>query len=472
MGNEVFSNLCSASLIKETALVPVIPNVFFYLNDEDLAADYGGVDGNYIAGNRSEAQKSIKKALPAPVGTINIDVEPATFGHFLNGVCGGFASGAYLPITAPSGAFTVGETVHDSTPVTPITGVVAFDGGDYLLITGASGDFLTGGTLTGETSSKTATITRFDAAVYGHAQNLPVTLDETYTLQFNYVNNAIRFYNVRFTGFDAVGMSDNKITCGVKCMCGGQFRHAKVMAQLTAGSGAKSITVDQTSGLKAAGGDTIKVFRPSTGVFLDFASTGVKTHTTGTISTETAIPITNLETQLEVGDLIVLAPQTATYSTSDVFIWQGGSTVTIGATLATLATAYIEEFSIVLNNEFEERWSAGGSDIVDRFPTTILQKQFRSTGSIKAYYQDEGFVRNARLDSDQAMRWKTEGGLISTSAEKYTLRFDFSKIHYEPFETNMKSGEIINQEINWKGFYSETDGREARALLINATASY
>ena len=81
-------------------------------------------------------------------------------------------------------------------------------------------------------------------------------------------------------------------------------------------------------------------------------------------------------------------------------------------------------------------------------------------------------MRNARLDSDQAMRWKTEGGLISTSAEKYTLRFDFSKIHYEPFETNMKSGEIINQEINWKGFYSETDGREARALLINATASY
>lgn len=465
---DFYSRVASASLIKEvTANTPLTPTTFFPLMEEDIATNYAYSPSMPVQSNRALNLRAIKNRIPAPAGSITVGVEPKTWGHFLNGIFGGVTSGRWIPISSPSGTFTVGETITGGS--SGATGVVAlYSAPDFLLITSPVGTFTAGETVTGGSSAATGVVTSYDATVYGHTAALPASSLPTYTLQFNFADSAIRYMGVRFHALDTLGQKDNIITAGIKVMAQGQFRQAKITAVTTSGAGAKTLTMDQTYGLVAA--DVIKLYRPGTG-FLDFASASVKTHTLGTVASTTTITVTNLQTSTAVGDLLLLAPQTASYTIGTEFPWIGGSYGYLGASLSTLATEAMEDFTYIITNDVEERHSAQGNLFKDQFPTAILQKGVRGNGTFKAYYQDEDFYRNLRTHTAQAFRIKTLGDVI-TGTIYNQLWVTFPEVQIDPYQTNISTDDIIDEEVPFSAFYNTTYGHMTRSLIVNTIASY
>lgn len=464
---EVYANICSASLIKEvTANTPLTPTNFFHLNDEDIAFEYAYTPAMPVSANRAKNLRAVKNKIAAGEGTINVNVDPKTWGHFLNGIYGGVTTGRYLPISSANGTFTVGETITGGT--SSATATVALDSnGEFLLLTSPTGTFTAGETITGGTSGFTATVTTYSASVYGHVGTLPDSSFITYTLQINYLDSAIRYFGVRFHGLDAVAQNDNVITAGIKVMAQGQFRHAKVTAVTNSGAGSKTITLDQTLGLVT--GDTIKLYRPGTG-FLDFSASSVKTHT-ATVASTTTITVTDLQTSTAVGDLIMLAPQTASYTTGNEFQWIGGSIGQLGNAIASLATESMEDFTVVVDTEFEQRHAASGTLMKDRFPSAILEKGCTGSGTFKAYYNDEDFMRLSRLNTAQAFRIKSTGDVI-TGTLYNMIWFTFPQVQLDPYQTNLATDKIMDEEIPFTAFYDSTAGYLTRGVLINDVSSY
>jgi len=420
--SELYTRVASASLKKETtAGTALTPDVFFELLSESLTTDYQYTPSMPIVANRTNNIRAVANVIPAPNGGISINVEPKKFGHFLNGIFGGVISGQYMRVSTISAAFTVGETITGGTSSS--TAIVLAQGEDYFILGTVSGTFTVSETVTGGTSGSTAVVVLSSSSVYGHHGTLPQNSLPTYTVQINFAETAIRYFGMRFQGVDSIAQADNMITAELQCMALGQFRHGYVTETLSSGSGSKTITVDQTKGLVA--GDTIKVYRPSTGTFLDFASSGVKTHTIGTVASATTITITNLQTALAVGDLICLAPQTATYSVGREFTWIGGSEWRYGDTLATVALDCAEDFSLVMTNEFEERFGACGANFENRFPKTLLQKGLQASGQFTKYYNDETKYSKLRRNTPQAMRFDTYGDEIGSTDIRNQIRFSY-----------------------------------------------
>jgi hypothetical protein len=467
---ETYSRVCSASLIKEAVSgTPLTPTTFFPFIEEKITTEYGYLDSMPVQGLRTKRLRPVKNKIAAPAGDLLINVEPRTIGHFLRGLCGGFLSGAYLPYTPALGAFAVGDVITQA-----VTGFTATVVGvdlvhNVLVVTGATGVFSTTNAITGAPSTATGTPTFFNAAVYAHMGSIEATSEVSYSMQFNYTDRAIRYFGVRFFGLDQLAQSDNFIQANIKVMAKAQFRHAKVEAITASGAGAKTITLDQTSGLVA--GDTIKLYRPGTG-FLDFVSAGVKTHTIGTVPTELTLTVTNLETATAVGDLIMLAPQTPSYTISNEMFWIGGSQISTGATVDAMTVKNIEEFNIMLTNEYEERHSAYGLNLVDRFPTALLRKGYEANGMIKFYNQNEDYMKLQRLNTAQALKFASYGALLSATVQREEMRITFPQVYFNPFQNNINSEDIINDEVNWAGFYDTTEACLAKILLINAATSY
>lgn len=467
--SETYSRAGSVSLKKETTVnTAVIPNVFLPINDEDIATGFDYSPSTPISGNRSVNQRAIKNTIKAPTGSLNLNIEPTTFGHILNGITGGLTSGAYVDVSSVSAPFTVGETVTGGTSTQ--TATVLFAGDDFLILGSVSGTLTDGETLTGGTSGSTATLGTYDATVYGHASQIPANSSVTYSIQFNYADRAFRLFGARIHGVDSFAQSDNIMTAGVQIMAQGLLRHARVTAAVTSGAGAKSIPIDQPEGFVAT--DSIKVYRPGTG-FLDFSTSSVKTHTIGTVDTANKeLDITNLETSLQVGDLIMLAPQTPSYSIVDEFAWVGCSQMSIGADKDNLSNFDAQDFSMVLTNEFEERHAARGTSFASRFPSDLLQKGLTGSGSFTLHNENEDFYRHYRINTDQAIKLLTEGGEIASTGVNYRLEVIYPKTQFDPYDTNLSADDIVQEEVPFTSFYSDDAGFEVQVLLVNATASY
>lgn len=466
---ELYTRVASASLKKEvTPGTAITPDVFFEMLSESLTTDYQYTPSTPIVANRTNNIRAVANVIPAPNGGISINVEPKQFGHFLNGVFGGVISGQYMRVSTISAPFTIGETITGGTSTE--TAVVLAQGEDYLILGTVSGAFDVAETITGGTSGSTAVVVLSASTVYGHHATLPQNSLPTYSVQINYLETAIRYYGMRFQGIDSVAQSDNMITAELQCMAQGQFRHGYVTEVTSSGAGAKTITVDQTKGLVA--GDTIKVYRPSTNTFLDFASSGVKTHTIGTVASATTITITNLETSLAVGDLICLAPQTPTYTVGREFTWIGGTEFRYGDTLATVALDCAEDFSLVMTNELEERFGACGANFENRFPKTLLQKGLQASGQFTKYYDNENKYSKLRRNTPQAIRFDSYGDEIGSTDIRNQIRFSYPSVQFDPYQTNITEDELVNEEVPFTAFYSSSSLFTVKALLINDVASY
>lgn len=466
--SELYSRVASASLIKESvAGTALTPNVFFEMLSEGLSTEYQYTPSTPVVANRTNNIRAVTNIIPAPAGNISINVEPKQFGHFLNGVFGGVISGNIMYIESASGAFTIGETVTGGSSTE--TATVLAEGEDYLILGSASGAFTVGETITGGTSTETADVVSFATTAYGHHGVLPQDSLPTYTLQINYLETAIRFYGTRFHAFDSIAQSDNMITADVQCMALGQFRHAYVTEAVTSGAGSKTITVDQTKGLVAA--DVVKIFRPGTG-FIDFSATGVKTHAVGTVASATTITVTNLEANINVGDLLVLAPQTPSYTVGREFTWIGGTEFRFGDTLATVALDCAEDFNLTVSNEFEERHGACGANFENLFPKSLLQKGLQASGQFTKFYNDEAKYSKLRRHVSQAIRFDTFGDEIGSTDIRNRVRFTYPSVQFDSYQTNITEDEIVNEEVPFTAFYDSTSLYAVKGLLVNDVASY
>lgn len=464
---ETYSRKGSIMIGKEsTENTPVIPSVSLPVNSEDISVDYAAIASTPIQASRTKNQRALKKGIPAPVGGIDLNVEPKTFGHILSGLCGGLTSGVLFQLSDVD-SLTVGDTIDNGSTGTGTVAAI-IPGENIVLATGVSGDWATGNTVDNG-GAHSSTLGVFSATVYGHDAVLPQELDITYTVQRNLVDRAIRFCGVKFHGIDSFGQSDNIVTASVKAIARSVFSGAYVKAAVTSGSGSKTILLDQTQGLVAT--DSIKVWRAGTG-FLDFASSGVKTHAIASISAGVSITVTNLQTALQEGDILVLAPLTPSYSVVDEFVWIGGSQVRIGATRLTLADADVQDFSMTIVNEMEEKHAASGTGFADRFPIATLQKEFMGSGSFTLYNQDEQFQSILRRNTDRAIQLKTSAGQIGSTGIDYELRVLYTNAQYGANDLLLSADDIVNEEVSFEAYDDVTAGHAMRVLLINDVASY
>lgn len=462
-----YSRTGSLLIKKETTEnTAVIPDVAIPINSEDFATDYGSIESTPVQGNRAMNLRALAKAIPAPVGSISVNIEPKTFPHFLNSLGGGVVSGVLFTLSDVDD-LEVGDVLSNgSTGTGTITAILS----DKLqvLCSGVSGDWATGNTVT--SGSHSSTLGTFSASVYGHVISMPAEIDVSYTVHKNLADRAERYMGVKFHAIDSFAQSDNILTAGVKAMARSAFHSAKVLGSVSSGSGSKTILLDQTHGLVV--GDSVKIFRPSTGAYLDFASSGVKTHTIGTVNADTSIVVTNLQTALVEGDILVLAPITPAYSVTDEFIWVGGSQLKLGASNSALSDIDVQEYSIMVSSEMEEKHAATGTNIKDRFPVATLQKGLTAEGSFTAYNESEKYRSLLRLQTAQAIELSTVGREIGSTDLFYTLQVQLPSVRLNAFDLPLSQDDIVNEEVPFVAYYDTTAAFLARIVVINDVASY
>ena len=449
----------------------VTPDVFIPLMSEDLSTEYQPVAATPIAASRVLNQRDIPNMIAPPSGTLTVLLEPKTAGHFFNGCYGDATTGTLVEISSLSGDFTVGETITGGTSTETATVVSTSTEGNYVLVSSLSGDLTVGETITGGTSSETATVVSGVTGRTGHEFSSPSASLDTYTVEIGYQNEARRYMGVRFNQIE-FSQTDNIIQAAVGIIARSAFHSAYVTAAVTSGAGSQTINVDQTTGLVAS--DTIKVFRPGTG-FLDFSAASTKTHTIDAVSSETAFTITNLETSLQVGDLVVLAPQTPTYSIAREFAFIGGTTIAVEDNITTAVSAScasVEDFTLSVVNTIEPLHTACGTDFVDRFPARHVLGAVEGTGSFTRTYTDQEFIDKLRKNRDQAIYIKSAGTEIASTGTNYELRVLFPNIQFDNFDANLDTNAVIKEEIPFTGYNSSTDGYFQKVLLVNDTASY
>lgn len=469
-----YSRVSYMALKKETTEnTAVTPDVFIPFMSEDIVTEWSGTFSQAIVSNRAVNYRPVDHAIPAPEGSVSLHVEPAFFGHFLLGAGGAISSGVYFPITSLSADFTVGETVTGGTSTETATVVKTSTEGDYVLVSSPSGEFTDGETITGGTSGSTATLTKMDAQAIGHEVTWPQdSLATTYTVEFGFDGEAYRYTGVRF-GEIAWSQSDNVWTADVGVTARTEFKMARVTAITSSGAGSQTITVDQTTGLAAS--DTVKLYRPGTG-FQDFSASSVKTHTIDAVSNETAFTVTNLETSTAVGDLILLAPQTPSYTGESEFIWAGGTEARLGTSITTALAASgdcIEDFNLTITNNLEPRHCADGANTVNRFPGKVYTAGLDGTGTIMKTYENMEFLDKMRSNRQFALQLLSTADALPNAADfNYTLDIRIPDARHNPFMANISEDDIIGQDMEFQMFNSTSDGYFMKALLVNEETSY
>jgi hypothetical protein len=475
MNASSYSRTAYMAIKKETTEnVAVTPTVFIPFMSEKVVTKWAGEFSNAVVTQRAKNYRPIEHAIDAPEGSVVINIEPAIWGHFLLGAFGAVTSGRYVPITASSGTWQVGETVTGGTSSNTFTILAVSSEDDYLLTSDFSGAMTDGETITGGTSSATATLTKADTLVYGHEFIAPQnSLDVTYTVEFGFQNEVHRFTGVRFSKLKK-SQDNNVMQCDVTVMARAEFNMAKITADEASGAGSHTLYVDQTTGLAAS--DTIKVFRPSTGAFLDFSASSVKTHTVGTVASETSITITNLQTSLVAGDLILLAPQTPSYTGEKEFIWAGGTSVKIDSTITAALAASpdnIEDFDLMIDNAMEYRHAATGANLVNRFPAVVLTAGLDGVGTIKRTYTNVKFLDKLRSMTYFGMQIVTTGKkLVGATDFNYMMDIRIQSATHNPFAPSIAEDALLNQDMEYQIFQSTTDGYFLKILLVNLNTSY
>ncbi len=450
----------------------VKPNVFIPLMSEDIVTEWGATPAMPIAANRSRNLRPIKTAIAPPEGTLNLLIEPKTIGYFLKGVYGTVTSGRYFAISSVVGTFQTGETITGGTSgatatITKISGET-----DYLLISITSGTFTAAGeTITGGTSGATAALGVNSSTVYGHEFLAPQNTLPTFTIEIGFDNEAYRYTGVHFKSFESIAQKDNIITAAVGVFARSEFRLARITAITASGAGAKTITVDQTSGLVNA--DSVKIYRPGTG-FLDFSGVGTKTNTITGITSETAFTVTNLQTSTAVGDLVVLAPQTPSYTIDKEFAWIGGSIMRLGTGMSTAISATpdgIEDFELKLVTEFEGRHGANGVNVVNRFPATNFIKGLTGEGKINRTFTDSTYIDRLRNNTQNSLSLVHVGSEI-VSGLNYMLDWRTPYAVFDAFNSNLGDDDLLEQEMPFKMYYSSSNSYFHKALLVNTVTTY
>lgn len=460
-----------AEVTENTALKP---DVFLGITALDLVTQYINNPSSPIFGDRNTKINPVKGAVDAPQGSVTVQIEPKGFGYFLKAVFGAVTSGRYFSLTPGSGTFVVGETVTGGTSAATGTVLAVSSEGDYMIITVLSGTFTVAGeTITGGTSAATATTGLSATTVIGHEFKAPQATLPTFTVEIGYQDMAYRFTGVRFPSINSLTATDNIMTAEMAMFARAEYKFGRIGTATTSGSGTKVLLTDQTQGLVV--GDSIKVFRPSTGAYIDLNGVGVKTNIITAISPGVSVSITVLTDATVAGDLIVLAPQTPSYSLAKELGWIGGSIARVGNTLtaaiaadATLSS--IESFEMSITNEMEGRHAANATGILGRFPVKNHLKGFTGKGTLRKAFVDPTFLDRLRNATQTCMQIRHTGDQIGSTGLYYTLDWRLPNTVFQPWHPAIENDALLDEEMPFD-FYRNS-GYTAKVLLVTDQASY
>lgn len=437
--------------------------------------------GTPVAGATLLQATTLATATVNTVNTLSLDVRSITVGFNSTNVVTGtnpdgttftFTPSATLPV--PN--WTVGETVTGVTSSATAAIVAVSDENDYLIMGSPTGVFTAAGeNLTGGTSSSKAVLGVNAGTVYGHQFKAPQTTLPTFTVEVGYDDMAFRFTGVRFPAINSLTQEDNILTAELAMFARAEYKHATIMGAVASGAGTKTILLDQTLGLVAT--DTVKIWRPSTQSFIDFASSGVKTHTIGTVVPNTSITVTNLQVNIVAGDLLVLGPRTPSYSTAKEMAWIGGSVARVGDTMVSTVAAspnlaQIESFELAVTNEVEGRHAALASGIAGRFPAKNHLKGFMGNGTLRRAYLDQNFLNRLRNTTKTSLQVAHTSDQIGTTGVYYQLDWRLPNCIFQPWQPPMDTDALLDEEMPFD-FYRETSpAYTAKALLVTDVTTY
>lgn len=470
----MYSRLTYFGIKAETSEnVAVKPDVFLGITGLDVVTDYLTNPSSPIYMDRNTKINPVKGPIDAPNGSVTVQIEPKGFGYFLKAVFGAVTSGRYFAISGVTGTFQVGETITGGTSSATATVLAISEEGDYLIMGSPTGTFTAAGeAITGGTSGATATLGVNAGTVYGHVFKAPQNSLPTFTVEVGYENEAYRFTGVRFPSFNSINQEDNIITAEIALFARAEYKFARVTAAVTSGSGSKTIPLDQTQGLVTS--DSIKVYRPGTG-YLDFSASSVKTHSIGSISADTSITVTNLQTSLQAGDILVLAPQTPSYSTGKELSWIGGSIARIADSITSVLSgsgSCFEEFELVITNEMEARHGANATSLTGRFPCGNYLKGFMGNGTLNRAYTNPSFLDRLRNATKTALQVYHVGDQIGATGVYYKLDWRMPNCIFQSWQPTIEDDALLDEEMPFDFYRDTAAGYTAKALLVTDVTTY
>lgn len=272
------------------------------------------------------------------------------------------------------------------------------------------------------------------SAAYRHVFEVTTT-PKTYTIDIKPADSpwAHRYFGVQITklAFDA---DENRIKCTASIMPRKAFINAKVT---TAANSGTALAVDQTAGLTTS--DTIIVLDKADGF------TTIAEFTIAAVVSDTALTVSTIATQLDVGDIVVIKKATASYTQDTIFTLLGGSQVYVGDDIDNLTASDKEGFSLEYNNEVEARFFAGLEESA-RYSGDVLTKGYSAKGTLSRFYDSELNIAKLRKNTKFGMRILMQGetALEANVAAKAKTTYGTGTGFYIEAETAGKAGNDIN----------------------------
>jgi len=307
--------------------------------------------------------------------------------------------------------------------------------------------------------------------VYQHVFE-PATTLKSYTMDIKKAGEThVRRVFGAYVDQVEINQQDNKIMCTVAIKALGIFDHARLTSDEPIGS--TGYDVDQTKGLTTS--DILEV-RSKTA-----QTANIMTHSVVSASLETSVLVDSKGVAATAGDLLFIQSSTPTYKLSDNLIWIGGSTYGVRAeddnynAIDNITEVDAEDWGVTIANTLEERHTARGVNLADRFPAAIWAKDFTAEGNFSHYYSTPEFIDDMRQKGKVATRIRHYGRTIDTnSAVSATLT-----IGTEPgavvvtADTAGESGNDFNVTITTNSsdtLQAEKTGNNILVKLANATA--
>ena len=172
-------------------------------------------------------------------------------------------------------------------------------------------------------------------------------------------------------------------------------------------------------------------------------------------------------------DLIVIKAYSPSYSTaSNTFEWQGGTTTSLGTTLAGVAqVATLQEFGLDISQGLEPIYAPNGTGDFGRFPTEIAVKGYGSTASTKVIHSGQQFSQWIKDRQDLAFAITSVGNLVGTTSRD-TFQVQVPSMRINPRGLTQGGDTILNETLAGSCEYNATSGFDVKVIIKNATASY
>lgn len=231
----------------------------------------------------------------------------------------------------------------------------------------------------------------------------PLNTLETYTMDIKVANENYvkRYFGVRVASVSLTN-DENKLKMEIEVIAEKAFTNARVTVAVGSGT---ALSIDQTSGITTS--DTIIVLDA------DNLDTEIAEYTIAAVVDETTLTVSTISDSLGVDDVVVIKKQTPTYDLSNEFIWSGGADVEIAngdnGVQNLSAKSNCESFELTIVNDLEPRWSATGTDVIDRFPADVLVKGVEVTGSFSQFHTNPEFLDMLRENEKVTLRFRYKG---------------------------------------------------------------